>query len=700
MKKACLLLVCMFLFAVGWSWAADMTKLTDRSPETVTAVDNAWQGSSSRAVVWDNLMVYWSLGASQYDSAYPFDATIADDFEFIEDTEVSDVHWIGGYWNGPPDAGFFDWVIIFYQDSAGLGLAPGAIIDSFYFPNASVNETWLSGSAGSSNYYSYAVDLPDTVLFSANTRYWIAIIGYGLYPPQSGWAFDTTVILLHEAVRYSAFFGDLTWTNTTDIFGYPANMCFQLTGMPAEDPIDWGDAPDSYQTLAASNGANHLIVPPMFLGTLIDPEADGQPTATALGDDNNGVPDDEDGVVLTNLVVIGNNVNVKVTASMPGLLDAWVDFNGNGTWGDAGDQIFMAQFLNPGVNWLSFTVPVGAAPGVTYSRWRFSSIGNLTWDGPAPDGEVEDYRVFIQEEMENIKWYQPPDLDNTGMDVDMFYYGVPEFDGLADDFMCTQTGPITDIHFWASFMDDYSPPLPFQIFEITIYADIPAGVYAPWSMPGEILWREYFGPGIIPYVVTQVTDNNPEDYYFGAQQVLLDDNHLNCYQYDFYIDESGAFVQYEDTIYWLGIRDMSWDGQYHFGWKTCEIDARWNDDATWLCDPPAFWCDLHYPILHEYETMSLDLAFALSTEQVCDCVPGEANNDGVTNIFDVTYLISFLYLAGPAPVPYALCNGDPNCDCVCNIFDVTYLISFLYLNGPPPCTCQQWLAACGPPLRK
>ena len=84
----------------------------------------------------------------------------------------------------------------------------------------------------------------------------------------------------------------------------------------------------------------------------------------------------------------------------------------------------------------------------------------------------------------------------------------------------------------------------------------------------------------------------------------------------------------------------------------------------------------------------------------CDCEPGNANADEPINIFDITYLISYLYLSGPAPTPYELCNGDPNNDCTCNIFDITYLISFLYLSGPPPCTCVEWLAACGLLLRK
>ncbi len=84
----------------------------------------------------------------------------------------------------------------------------------------------------------------------------------------------------------------------------------------------------------------------------------------------------------------------------------------------------------------------------------------------------------------------------------------------------------------------------------------------------------------------------------------------------------------------------------------------------------------------------------------CDCEPGNANGDAPTNIFDVTFLISYLYKGGPAPTPYPICSGDPNgLGCVCNIFDITYLISFLYKGGPAPVDCDTWLATCGPPLR-
>lgn len=86
--------------------------------------------------------------------------------------------------------------------------------------------------------------------------------------------------------------------------------------------------------------------------------------------------------------------------------------------------------------------------------------------------------------------------------------------------------------------------------------------------------------------------------------------------------------------------------------------------------------------------------------QDCDCIPGEANGNGLINILDITYLINYLYKGGPAPTPYTLCSGDANCDCTVNILDITYLIAYLYREGPPPCTCEEWLINCGEPLRK
>jgi hypothetical protein len=61
---------------------------------------------------------------------------------------------------------------------------------------------------------------------------------------------------------------------------------------------------------------------------------------------------------------------------------------------------------------------------------------------------------------------------------------------------------------------------------------------------------------------------------------------------------------------------------------------------------------------------------------------GDANGDWKVDIFDITFLISYLYKGGQSPLP--LFMGDANGDCLVNIFDVTYLITYLYKDGPAP----------------
>ena len=62
---------------------------------------------------------------------------------------------------------------------------------------------------------------------------------------------------------------------------------------------------------------------------------------------------------------------------------------------------------------------------------------------------------------------------------------------------------------------------------------------------------------------------------------------------------------------------------------------------------------------------------------------GDANGDGVINSADVSYLINYLFIGGPAPGPFEA--GDANCDGSINSADVAYLINYLFIGGPPPC---------------
>ena len=71
-------------------------------------------------------------------------------------------------------------------------------------------------------------------------------------------------------------------------------------------------------------------------------------------------------------------------------------------------------------------------------------------------------------------------------------------------------------------------------------------------------------------------------------------------------------------------------------------------------------------------------AMALVIDNKC----GDVNSDDEVNLLDITYLISYLYLDGPEPMPYE--SGDINYDGSLNILDITHLIEFLYRSGNPP----------------
>jgi aminopeptidase N len=66
-------------------------------------------------------------------------------------------------------------------------------------------------------------------------------------------------------------------------------------------------------------------------------------------------------------------------------------------------------------------------------------------------------------------------------------------------------------------------------------------------------------------------------------------------------------------------------------------------------------------------------------------VRGDVNLDGEINVGDVTYLINYVFLEGPQPIPWE--SGDVNGDGEVDIADVMYLINYLFIEGPPPQSC-------------
>jgi hypothetical protein len=152
---------------------------------------------------------------------------------------------------------------------------------------------------------------------------------------------------------------------------------------------DYGDAPSPYPTLLADGGPRHTILPGFHLGNGVTPDEDGQPDENAAADLL------DDGIDLPDTIDRGESIVIAALASDAGLLDGWIDFNRDGDWYDAGEQIYVSVSLDAGINELNLTVPEDASPGISFARFRFSSAGGLEVTGPAADGEVEDYRVDI-----------------------------------------------------------------------------------------------------------------------------------------------------------------------------------------------------------------------------------------------------------------------------------------------------------------
>ncbi|MGF1727428.1 LruC domain-containing protein [Photobacterium nomapromontoriensis] len=166
--------------------------------------------------------------------------------------------------------------------------------------------------------------------------------------------------------------------------------------------LDLGDAPDSYQTAIDNNGARHdQTNNTLYLGG-VAPDSETELTDS---DDNTGI-DDENGVILTPLQN-GESAMATVTASQAGFLNAWIDWNKDGDFSDSYEQISTKHAVSKGMNSIIINVPDFVSAGDTWARFRISSVEDLPSFGGAPDGEVEDYMVTLDNTQLSTAQYGP-----------------------------------------------------------------------------------------------------------------------------------------------------------------------------------------------------------------------------------------------------------------------------------------------------
>jgi len=360
----------------------------------------------------------WAVNAT-----YP--VVLADDWLCTESGPVQDIHFWGAWQNdfagNPYLSGF---VLSIHADipadpSGETPSMPGPLLWEYEIPIQDVlitdaietpGQGWYDPQSGETkhpdhfNHYQYNILLTPDLWFeqTEGTIYWLNITAkIGDEPIPSKWGWKSSEDHWNDDAYWGVYEGpQVIWLD--ELYEPPLSgetpvsldLAFVITG----EGVDFGDAPEtgtSYPTKFANNGARHVISQALYFGASVDKDNDGQPNANATGDDNDGT-DDEDGVTFTSRLIKGKVATVDVVCSGSGNLDAWIDFNDDGDWADACEQIFTSHPVVAGTNNLIFSVYSGAVPTKsTYARFRLSTAGGLSDNGLAFDGEVEDYKVTI-----------------------------------------------------------------------------------------------------------------------------------------------------------------------------------------------------------------------------------------------------------------------------------------------------------------
>lgn len=267
---------------------------------------------------------------------------------------------------------------------------------------------------------------------------------------------------------------------------------------------DYGDAPAQYGTLLADNGPRHVIrdydeganTAPVMIGSLIDAEEDGLPSANADGDNLNNV-NDEDGVSDPIAVYAGVPTDVEISATNNSdedvTLAGWIDLNGNGSF-EAGERVTAVIPANSGTQDYTLTFPAGTTSDDTFARFRIfgTTIADPQPVGPANNGEVEDYPVQAAE----VTYAKSVSPDDTAVLTpgETFTYTVTVEN--------TGSLPMTGL----SFTDDLGDVLDDAAYNNDLSANLGT---ATFNAPDEIAWEGDLAVGETATITYTATVNDP-----------------------------------------------------------------------------------------------------------------------------------------------------------------------------------------------
>ncbi len=228
---------------------------------------------------------------------------------------------------------------------------------------------------------------------------------------------------------------------------------------------------------------------------------------------------------------------------------------------------------------------------------------------------------------------------------------------LADDFVCTNTGPLSDIHLWGSWLNDLAQTNSIT-FWLGIYDDVPVGTGNTFSHPGtNLLWQQWFNPG---EYAESIWTNNAQELFLdpGPSNALSSDSVV--WYYCFY--PTNAFQQTGTTnnakTYWLSAYAQFPVGASKYGWKTTTTVLKDTSvHAIWPGSPPIAnpgWTPTGYQPPAGGPPVPLDLAFKLTM-----CGPLIIHWLPPTNVVVIWPGLGHLQSATNVSGPYVDIPGSP-----------------------------------------
>jgi len=314
-------------------------------------------------------------------------------------------------------------------------------------------------------------------------------------------------------------------------------------------------------------------------------------------------------------------------------------------------------------------------------RINTGSWNPIMWPGQPPNYSELAFAITSGPQETLIKWSQPPvihtspDLFNGWNEPSMY----ERQQIVADDWVCTSSMPMKDLHWWGSFLGwgEVAPPLLPDAFHIAIWTDVPAGVDGPFSHPGVVIWQTIANNYTCQFAGWDIDPRNP----LAAPET--------CYKYEQDFTQDQWFYQDPgQNIYWVSISAIyQTPVNYVWGWKTRprNPDSPAPDDAVAIYDPTAPAPGMIYgsgsPLWWPTPRDSWDTSFTITTG--CFDPIMDTNGDLHVDSTDFDYF-SACYNGPTNPVTGICLCVDSNDD---NYVDATDFDSFsACYNGPtnPP----------------